>query len=101
MRLSLELVFAKPLRLMTPVLLLATVVSVARSQNVIPGAAGNGSTDDTLAIQTAINALPSNGTLDGGGVTYLVGTLNLKSHMTFQNFNLKTRPSNIPLTAVT
>jgi hypothetical protein len=65
----------------------------------IPGAAGNGVTDDTLAIQSAINALPSFGVLDGNNATYLVGTLNLKSKMTFQNFSLKTRASSVPLTS--
>lgn len=64
----------------------------------VPGAAGNGVTDDTAAIQTAINNLPSNGVLDGGGRTYLVGTLNLKSRMTIENFNLKTRAASMPFT---
>jgi hypothetical protein len=65
----------------------------------IPGAVGNGITDDTLAIQNAINALPAFGVLDGNNATYLVGTLNLKSKMTFQNFSLKTRASSVPLTS--
>jgi hypothetical protein len=64
----------------------------------IPGAVGNGIADDTLAIQNAINALPAYGVLDGNNATYLVGTLNLKSNMTFQNFSLKTRASSVPLT---
>src|SRR5262245_4363414 len=74
-------------------------LQTAYSQSTIPGAAGDGHTDDNLAIQRAINALPAYGVLDGGGATYLVGTLNLKSRMTFQNFGLKTRPSSVPLTA--
>jgi hypothetical protein len=65
----------------------------------IPGTVGNGIADDTLAIQSAINALPAFGVLDGNNATYLVGTLNLKSNMTFQNFSLKTRASSVPLTS--
>ena len=65
----------------------------------VPGASGDGRTDDTAAIQHAIDVLPSYGVLDGGNATYLVGTLKLKSRMIFQNFGLKTRPSSVPLTA--
>lgn len=65
----------------------------------VPGAFGDGHTDDTAAIQHAIDMLPSYGVLDGGNATYLVGTLKLKSRMTFHNFGLKTRPSSVPLTA--
>ena len=43
------------------------------SQAVIAGAIGDGSTDDTSAIQSAINVLPSGGVLDfGSGKTYLI-----------------------------
>ena len=46
------------------------------------GAAGDGVTDDTRAIQTAINCLPRGGRLVFGGGTYLTAPLCLKSHIT-------------------
>jgi hypothetical protein len=75
--------------------LLFTAVSQAQPG----GAAGNGVTNDTVALQNDINALPANGILDGKSKTYLVGTLNLKSNMTLQNFNFITQPTNAPFTA--
>lgn len=51
------------------------------------GAVGNGTTNDTTAIQAAIDALPTGQTLNGLGRTYLVtNTLNLKANMTLENF---------------
>jgi hypothetical protein len=74
-------------------------LQTAYLQGAISGAAGDGRTDDTVVIQRAIDALPDYEVLDGGDATYLVGTLKLKSRMTFQNFGLKTRPSSVPLTS--
>jgi hypothetical protein len=51
------------------------------------GAVGNGITNDTAAIQAAINALPAGQTLNGNGSTYLVtSSLTLKANMTLENF---------------
>jgi chitodextrinase len=49
------------------------------------GATGNGSTDDTAAIQNAINSTPSGGVLGFPAGTYRVtSTLHLKSGVTYQ-----------------
>ena len=80
-----------------PYLIVATTVVLAAAP--VPGTAGNGIIDDTAALQRAIDSLPAYGVLDGGGATYLTGTLRLKSRMTMQNFFLKTRPSSVPLVA--
>ncbi len=47
-------------------------------------AVGDGVTDDTCAVQTAINNLPENGRLYFPEGTYLVSPLNLKSHITLE-----------------
>ncbi|MBQ1538140.1 MAG: glycoside hydrolase family 28 protein [Ruminococcus sp.] len=46
------------------------------------GAKGDGITDDTLSIQTAINCLPKNGRLYFPEGTYSTAPLSLKSHIT-------------------
>jgi hypothetical protein len=51
------------------------------------GAVADGTTSDTTAIQTAINALPEGGIIDGKGRTYNVGRINLHSNMWMRNFN--------------
>ena len=48
------------------------------------GAKGDGQTDDTVAVQTAINCLPKNGRLFFPEGTYLVAPLCLKSHITLE-----------------
>lgn len=48
------------------------------------GAKGDGITDDTVAVQTAINCLPKNARLFFPEGTYLVSPLCLKSHMTLE-----------------
>jgi polygalacturonase len=48
------------------------------------GAAGDGVTDDTAAIQTAVNLLPENGRLYFPEGTYLTRPLSLRSHMTLE-----------------
>ena len=46
------------------------------------------STDDTIAIQAAIDELPLGGVITGVNASYLVGSLHLKSHMSIKDFNL-------------
>lgn len=48
------------------------------------GAVGDGKTDDTTAVQSAINCLPKNGRLFFPAGTYLVAPLCLKSHITLE-----------------
>ncbi|MBQ8967417.1 glycoside hydrolase family 28 protein [Ruminococcus sp.] len=48
------------------------------------GAKGDGVTDDTLSIQTAINCLPAGGRLYFPEGTYCTAPLTLKSHMTLE-----------------
>ena len=48
------------------------------------GAAGDGVTDDTLSIQTAVNCLPAGGRLRFPEGTYLTAPINLKSHITIE-----------------
>ena len=48
------------------------------------GAVGDGKTDDTVAVQTAINCLPRGGRLYFPKGTYLVSPLCLKSHITLE-----------------
>ena len=48
------------------------------------GAKGDGSTDDTVACQSAINCLPSGARLYFPEGTYLISPLCLKSHMTLE-----------------
>ena len=48
------------------------------------GAAGDGETDDTQAVQTAISCLPAGGRLYFPAGTYLVRPLLLKSHITLE-----------------
>lgn len=57
------------------------------------GAIGDGVTDDTIAIQAAVNAAPFGGTIYGSGKLYLVSKILLKSNIIFKNFRLKTKPS--------
>lgn len=49
-------------------------------------------TDDTQILQKYIDALPAGGVLDGGGQTFIVTSLALKSNITVKNFNFLTKP---------
>jgi parallel beta-helix repeat protein len=51
------------------------------------GAQGNGSADDTNAIQNAINACPADGTVNFSPGNYLVRGLHLKSSCTYAGFS--------------
>ncbi len=48
------------------------------------GAAGDGKTDDSVAIQTAVNCLPRGGRLVFPSGTYLTAPIALKSHITVE-----------------
>lgn len=52
------------------------------------GAVADGVADDTAAWQSAIDACPEGGIVDGGGMTYVVTAFKLHSLMTVQNANL-------------
>lgn len=54
------------------------------------GAIGDGITNDTAAIQAAVDACPTNGYVVGNGGTYLVKSIYLKSNMTLAYLNLET-----------
>jgi hypothetical protein len=62
-------------------------------------AVGDGATDDTAAIQAAIDALPAWGELDGSGKTYVVTSLELKSFLAMRRFNLKTKAGTVDFVA--
>lgn len=54
------------------------------------GAIGDGSTDDTTAIQAAIDATPQNGSLDLAGLTYAISSaIVMNKRMVLQNGILK------------
>lgn len=53
------------------------------------GARGDGVADDTAAVQRCVDACPVGGTVDGRGRTYVVRRVSLKSHLTFQDFKLR------------
>jgi hypothetical protein len=55
------------------------------------GAVGDGVTDDTAAIQAAINSLSTNQVLTGLNGTYVTTSLLLKSYMIFRDVNLITK----------
>lgn len=57
------------------------------------------SVDQTASLQQAINALPPDGTIDCGGASYQVTSLQLKSNMTIRNCNLETIPGAVDFTA--
>lgn len=57
------------------------------------GVAGDGTTDDTAAIQAALGALTAGQYLDGKGRTYLVSALNIDSGTRMANFSLRTKPA--------
>lgn len=63
--------------------------STARNQQIsinakTTGAVGNGKTDDTKAIQAAIDRCPPGGTVELSPGTYMSGSIFLKSNMTFR-----------------
>jgi hypothetical protein len=55
------------------------------------GAVGDAITNDSAAIQKAINSLPPYGRVNGLGLTYNVTSTTLKSYMRYENFNFITR----------
>jgi hypothetical protein len=62
------------------------------------GAVGDGVTDDTAAIQAAINSLSATGgILEGSQKTYCVTTCNLVSNLLVQNFNFITKAGSTDL----
>jgi hypothetical protein len=77
-----------------------TTVQAKLRQYVSPkdfGAVGDGVTDDTSAIQAAVNSLGNSAVLDGFGLTYVVTAIKLKSNMTLQNFNFFTKANSQPI----
>src|SRR3954453_20864784 len=64
------------------------ITSAAAATDVrVFGAQGNGSADDTDAIQNAINACPADGTVTFSPGNYLVRGLSLKSSCTYTGFS--------------
>ena len=59
------------------------------------GAVGDGVTDDTAAIQAAVNSLSSGQTVTGLGATFVVTSVNLKSNMIFENFKFITKAGSV------
>lgn len=57
------------------------------------GAVGDGVTDDTAAIQQAINSANGNIVVGIEGKTYLVSTISLPSNTTLKNISLLAKPS--------
>lgn len=71
-------------------LVLTSSVALASNDVRAFGAAGNGFTDDTQAIQNAINACPSNGTVTFPQGNYLVRGLYLRSQCTYSGLGTTT-----------